>query len=276
MPRTGDAAPYLLWAGACAAATLWLGIAAFDSPAFAAADVRALYGFTDRHGPDALAGVTTALSHMTGSHQFLAAAVVLVAVVWIRGRPRTAAAIAGLLAGSQITTQVLQQLTAAHRAPVWLPDDIWPSGHTTSAMAIALCLVLAVPPAVRPLVGAVAGLWVVSVVFSILHLAQHHPSDVLAALTVTGAWAALALAWLARAEQRTVAENDAGGVPRGRLRPLGVAAAITALSVALMVAHAVSMLRYGAAEVSFAVAAGVIGAATIALAAAVSVAAVGR
>jgi membrane-associated phospholipid phosphatase len=184
----------LLLAGACAAATLWIGIGAFDIGGLTRADNRVLIAFSRVDLPR---GPAITLSHLTGPGLSAIAAVAMVAVAVLRGRPRLAAAMSAIVLGANLTTQVIQHLVSIPRYPLWLPDAIWPSGHTTAAMSLAICAVLLAPPARRLAVAVITGLGVVAVVFSILRVGLHHPSDALAGMTVTGAWTGLAMSALA-------------------------------------------------------------------------------
>jgi membrane-associated phospholipid phosphatase len=124
----------------------------------------------------------------------LAACVVLALV-----RRRVAAAVAAmvLVAGANVTTQVLKYDVLTRPDIGFGEANSLPSGHTTVAVSLALAGVLVAPVALRSLVallvsggatligaGTVVGRW-------------HRPGDVVAGVTVCLLWAALALAVLA-------------------------------------------------------------------------------
>ena len=124
----------------------------------------------------------------------LAACVVLALV---RRRMAAAAAAMVLVAGANVTTQVLKY-DVLIRPDIGFGDvNSLPSGHTTVAVSLALAGVLVAPAAWRSLVallgsggatligaGTVVGRW-------------HRPGDVVAGVAVCLLWAALALALLA-------------------------------------------------------------------------------
>ena len=124
----------------------------------------------------------------------LAACVVLALV---RRRMAAAAAAMVLVAGANVTTQVLKY-DVLTRPDIGFGDvNSLPSGHTTVAVSLALAGVLVAPAAWRSLVallgsggatligaGTVVGRW-------------HRPGDVVAGVAVCLLWAALALAALA-------------------------------------------------------------------------------
>ena len=124
----------------------------------------------------------------------LAACVVLALL-----RRRVAAAVAAmvLVAGANVTTQVLKYDVLTRPDIGFGSTNSLPSGHTTVAVSLALAGVLVAPAALRSLVallgsggatligaGTVVGRW-------------HRPGDVVAGVAVCLLWAALALAVLA-------------------------------------------------------------------------------
>ncbi len=91
-------------------------------------------------------------------------------------------AIAAILLGANVTTQLLKPLLAAPR-PARCPAGpvgaaSWPSGHATAAMSLAPVLVLAAPARLRPAVAALGAAFAVAVSYSFLTLGWHYPSDV--------------------------------------------------------------------------------------------------
>jgi membrane-associated phospholipid phosphatase len=140
----------------------------------------------------------------------LAACVVLALL-----RRRVAAAVAAmvLVAGANITTQVLKY-DVLSRPDIGLgTTNSLPSGHTTVAVSLALAGVLVAPAALRSLVallgsggatligaGTVVGRW-------------HRPGDVVAGVAVCLLWAALALAVLALLQRDGPAPGRASALP---------------------------------------------------------------
>jgi membrane-associated phospholipid phosphatase len=185
----------LLAAAACAAGLFWTWILAFRT---------AWGGEADQHVNDAFRkldshrSIVLALKITTAGDApwFALAAAILVAVAAVRGGARLALVAVAVLLGANVTTQALQQLTAAPRHPLFLPDASWPSGHTTAFAALAVVLVLVVPRRLRwaaALAGAAA---TVLMAYSTLVLGTHHLSDAVGAVLVAGLWGAAAVAWM--------------------------------------------------------------------------------
>ena len=85
---------------------------------------------------------------------------------------------------------------------VFIGPASWPSGHATAATALALSVVLVVPPRLRPVTAVLALLFIAGVGISLLILAWHMPSDVLGGYLMAALWMALAVAGLRAAERR--------------------------------------------------------------------------
>jgi membrane-associated phospholipid phosphatase len=183
----------LLAAALCAAvgAALYLGVVyvAF----LQTADVRTLSGFmglwTPRRGEiaNALVGLFN-----PGSYAILAGALLAAAAIARRVRPAAVAFAA--MAGANITTQLLKPALATQRdfpAGHYMGPEAWPSGHTTAAMSLALALVIVTPLRWRALAAAFGGLATIAVVFSILVVGAHYPSDIAGGFLVATGWACL-------------------------------------------------------------------------------------
>jgi membrane-associated phospholipid phosphatase len=123
------------------------------------------------------------------------------------GRRREALAAVVVVAGANVTTQLLKGVLAHPRyeyftgfhAP-W--PNAFPSGHVTAAASISVALVLATPARLRPLAIA-AGLGftaVASVAVIVLH--WHYPSDVLGGMLMAAGWGFAALAALRFSRRR--------------------------------------------------------------------------
>ena len=128
-----------------------------------------------------------------------------VALALVRRRFDLALGAAVLIAGANVTTQVLKY-DVFTRPDLSLGPNSLPSGHTTVALSIALAAVIVVPPVWRPTtamgVSAVATLVGVATVLG----RWHRPSDVIAATFVCVVWAALGLlaaAFISRQRPRT-------------------------------------------------------------------------
>ncbi len=183
----------LLAAAGCLATAIAVWMVAFGTSQGAAVDAATLSGFTGLQGArsETLARFLSGLADPVPFALFGAA---LVCLALARGRPRLALTVAVVLAGSSVTTQLIK---AGLEQPA-----AWPSGHTTAAMSLALCLVVVVPARRRPLAAAVGGTFALAVVYSILILSWHLPSDVIGGFCVAAAWTLAGLAALAIADRR--------------------------------------------------------------------------
>src|SRR5919198_826424 len=106
-------------------------------------DAAALQGFVGLRRP-AVDPPAQALAGLGDAIPLILLGVALVAWALARGRPRTALAVPAVLAGAELTTQVLKPLLADPRLCHCLADArieaaSFPSGHATGAMALALC-----------------------------------------------------------------------------------------------------------------------------------------
>lgn len=138
------------------------------------------------------------------------------------GRRREVIAALVLIAGANVTTQVLKSVlehvryTAAEQGWEMPWANSFPSGHTTAAATLAVALLFVVPARHRLAASVVGFLLTAAVGFSVVVLAWHYPSDVLGALLVVGAWAFAILAVLRFREDREAAVSDASRRPRER------------------------------------------------------------
>ena len=164
----------------------------------------------------------------------------LIAVALLRRRWRAALMAAAILGGANLTTQVLKRLTEGPRAydlDSWssvMGGELWPSGHTTGAMTLALCLVLVVPRFLRPVAAAVGACYTVAVVYSLMVLGQHLPSDSVGAFLVATGWTFLMLAAARAAERRwpTPVRREPSLSPATVLWPIAAVAVFAAVAIA--------------------------------------------
>jgi hypothetical protein len=121
----------------------------------------------------------------------LAVAAVCVALAFMRGHARLAAAALVVIAGANVTTQLLKDVVL-ERSPldVIAPNSL-PSGHTTVvASAVGALLLVAPRPLRLPVV--VAGALAATVTgASTIVAGWHRPADIVAALAVCVAWTAI-------------------------------------------------------------------------------------
>ena len=121
------------------------------------------------------------------------------AVHWDRRREALAAV--AVVAGANVTTQVLKALLDHHRYQSFLgPDQPWsgafPSGHATAAASIGVALFLVAPPRLRPLAAVIGASFTALVSVSVVLLEWHYPSDVLGGLLIVAGWGFAAVAAL--------------------------------------------------------------------------------
>jgi len=117
---------------------------------------------------------------------------VLLAVViaLVRRRPVEAVGVLVLMAGANLTTQVLKH-ALLDRPDLGVTLDLansFPSGHTTAAAGIAAVFVLVTAARWRPLVLLIGGVSAGLAGWATLTNGWHRPSDVVAAFGVVAAW----------------------------------------------------------------------------------------
>jgi len=114
----------------------------------------------------------------------------------LRRRWGLAAQVAVLVAGANLTTQILKH-QVLERADLGVlterPGNSLPSGHTTVAASVSIALLLVVPRRARPVVALLGAVYTALTGVSTLVGGWHRPSDVIAALLVVLVWTALVL-----------------------------------------------------------------------------------
>ncbi len=188
----------LLSAALCAVLAAALYLAVVHVPAVQAADLRTLEGFM---GLWVLPGAHYSLDLVNLFNPVPFAVLAASLLIWalVAGRRRAAAVALLTMLGAGVTTQILKPLLATQREyPIWhfMGPEAYPSGHTTAAMSFALALVIVSSPRWRPLAAATGGLLTVGMVFSLLVLGSHYPSDVAGGILVATGWACLSTAAL--------------------------------------------------------------------------------
>ncbi|MEO8690764.1 MAG: phosphatase PAP2 family protein, partial [Solirubrobacteraceae bacterium] len=248
------ALPPLAVAAGCALAAVVVWLTAYHLGPVESIDHRTFVGFLGLSRP-ATSGWAAQFSHLADPGPFLTFAATLVVVALLRRRPRTAIAVAVILAGSNVSTQLLKPALAKPEVFPGVGTATWPSGHATAAMALVLCLLLVVPVRFRPAAAALGGLFALAVVYSILILGHHEPSDVLGGFLMAGAWTALGVGALRAAAP----ERDPALRTAATLLPAGLAvAALTAVVGALAVSHWEGTLDYVTAHTTFVAGAAVV------------------
>jgi PAP2 superfamily len=226
----------LLSAAACLLGLVVVGVLALALPAARMRDTAILHGFValDRPG---VHGEVNVLAHLCDPLPYAIIGLLCVGAALARRRGWRALAIVVLLIVTGATTQALKHLLAHPRFTEWLiPENqigvtAWPSGHS---MTLALCAVLAAPPAWRAVTAMVGGTFAVGVGYAVLVLARHFPSDVLGGFLVAGLWTSLAIAALHRIEAPEPARRPLWEplVPIG-----GVAALVAAATIGTRTDH---------------------------------------
>ena len=218
-------------AAACGAGLVGVGLAALGLHAGHEPDVATLHGFAGlyRSWLDSEIELTARLADPI---PYAAVGLTCIGVALARRRLARAAAVAVVLVGTGLTTQVLKHALAEQRYADWLgfgqvDPASWPSGHATAALTLVLCAVMVAPPAWRVAVALAGAAGTLALAAATLALAWHYPSDVLAGFLVAGLWVSLALVVLQRVETadpetrppaRPRLAADAGHARRGRRR----------------------------------------------------------
>jgi membrane-associated phospholipid phosphatase len=115
-----------------------------------------------------------------------------------RRRPHLALTAAVIVAGANVTAQLLKHSTLT-RPVLTEPNPLgpsFPSGHTTVAFSLVVGLVLVVPARARATVAVVAFGYAALVGIGVVTAGWHRPSDVIGAELVVIGWSAFAVAGL--------------------------------------------------------------------------------
>ena len=199
-------------------------------------DTVALTG--NRIGQDRIDDPVNTLLNAMSVVSLLAATAVIGFIALIRGRKALAVTATLLIAGANVTTQLLKHYLLRpdfgidpERAAA---GNSLPSGHTTVAASVAIALILVLPRKLR-VAGAFLGAgYAAAAGVATLSAGWHRPSDAVAAYLVVGAWAAaagLVLLFFQR-EQAVVEPGDAHRMAGAVLGGIGVVA-LLASAVAL-------------------------------------------
>jgi membrane-associated phospholipid phosphatase len=262
--------PPLLLATLTAIALAITGVLAKLVPLTRAGDVRTLNGFVDLNAPHRTPALNT-IAHLADPVPYALVGLVLATIALARGRARVAVAIPLIFVATGVTTEALKHLLATQRLDEWLGHAqiaaaSWPSGHSTAAMTMALCAVIAAPPRLRPTVAAVGGAFAVAVAYAILTLGWHFPSDVFGGYLVAATYVMLAVSAIAFSERRRPSRRgaEAGSRPIDVVPALGVALIGAGAAAAVALARPQALMDYASTHTTF-----VVGALAIAALAAV-------
>jgi len=129
----------------------------------------------------------------------IGATLVAIAIAVLRRRWVLALQAVVLVAGANATTQILKEtLPRPHLLTGWTGPNSLPSGHTTVAASVSAAMLIVAPRRWRPLIAILGTLWTIAAGNSTIAHQWHRPSDVVAAMLVTFAWAAAACALSSR------------------------------------------------------------------------------
>lgn len=169
------------------------------------------------HDHSAAGALAEGLAHLADPLPLLFLLALACAIALWRGRPRDAAAALVVVAGANVTTQLLKLLLAHPRYQPLLgfsqpSETAFPSGHTTAAASIAIAFAFVAPPRLRPLAAILGAGFVFAVGCSVAILEWHYPSDVAGGLLVAAGWGFAVLAGMRALEPG----NGAGAARRGQ------------------------------------------------------------
>lgn len=192
-------------AGACAGFFLLLLGLAYGSPAARYLDATALESSVAL-GPRG-GSLPDRIVQLGDPAVVIVIGAVLAGVALLRGRPRMAALVVALVGLTSVSSQVLKALLAYPRyegavAGAHVDPEAFPSGHSTAAMTLALCLILVSPARLRPLAALVGSGLALAVAFSVIALGWHFPSDAVGGFLLASGWAFALLALLGVVERR--------------------------------------------------------------------------
>ncbi|MFF8345172.1 phosphatase PAP2 family protein [Cellulosimicrobium funkei] len=148
-------------------------------------------------------------------------------IALLRRRWGLAVQVAFLVVGANVTTQLVKHSLLGREELIggWHWENSLPSGHTTVAGSVAAALLLVVPRGARPLVAVLGGAYTAATGISTLVGQWHRPSDVVAAVLVVLAWAALVCVFTPRSALDPGAGPTPGSTVTAVLLLLGAAAA---------------------------------------------------
>jgi membrane-associated phospholipid phosphatase len=231
----------LAGAAGCVILLVATRVAAFHIAFFRNADLTTYLGFMDLHRHGAVHTATTLFVWLCDPQRYVVWAPIVIVIALLRGRPRVAVAVGAILLGANVTTEVLKhalvQPRSAGLAGGWfpLPGTLWPSGHSTAAMAVVLCLMIASPGRLRPLIAALGAAFAVAVGYSLVAKGTHLPADVFGGYLVAATWALLIVAALSAAERRWPSETNVERVSlRAALAPQAVVLIAGVVLIALV------------------------------------------
>jgi membrane-associated phospholipid phosphatase len=109
----------------------------------------------------------------------------------VRRRVDLAIGAALVVAGANLTSQLLKTHLDRPDLDHFPAPNSFPSGHTTAAASVAFALVIALPHAVRGMVALIGASYVTVIAVATVWAEWHRPSDTVAGLLVVLAWGGL-------------------------------------------------------------------------------------
>ena len=181
----------------CAAGLGLLAVFALSIEAGRHLDMRLFFELRDPHPEGgALANAIAALGNPA---PMLAMLVVAVGIALLRGRQREALAAVLVVAGANVTTQLVKVLLAHPRVKVAIGGDpfepnTFPSGHTTAIASAAIAYAFVVPAGWRSLALILGAALTLALGWAVVTIGWHYPSDVLGGILVAAGWGFAVLA----------------------------------------------------------------------------------
>lgn len=212
----------------CSGLLLGLIVLAVDNPSGQFYDEHAMLSLYGAHGSArTIFGWLGTITVWTA----VAALVVFGGLALAQGRARDAIVAFIIVAGANVTTQVLKQVVITRPDHGWGALNSLPSGHTTVITTLTFAALIVVPPVFHLLISAVGALAIALITGSMVTAAWHRPSDVFAGLLVSLIWAGLALCIRRVPQFEYPAASERGWLAR-LLPPLaGSTAAMVVLAV---------------------------------------------
>jgi membrane-associated phospholipid phosphatase len=239
------------------------------------ADVSILRGFSDLGGHPRIGSLARAIIRLCDPDPYVYLCVVPVAIALFRRRIWVALMIMAILLGANCTTELLKPLLAVHRSyslPGGPSRGSWPSGHSTAAMSLALCCVIAAPGRLRPAAAAIGAVFAAAVGYSLLSHKSHYPTDVLGGFLVASVWTLLGIAaiWTAYShrsrQSAATARSDRPTIWAALGPPSTVLLAAVMLVALVVIARPHDVVSYARVHEAFMIGAGGIAALALALA----------
>ncbi|MGK5741578.1 phosphatase PAP2 family protein [Micromonospora sp. URMC 103] len=203
-------------------------------------DTVALTG--NRIGQDRIDGPVDRILNAMSVVSLLAATATIGFIALMRGRIALAITATLLIAGANVSTQLLKHGLSRPDLGIDLEriyaGNSLPSGHTAVAASVAVALVLVLPAKVRAFGAFVGAAYAAAAGVATLSAGWHRPSDAVAAFLVVGAWAAVAglVLLVTQRERARFSSADAHRVAASVLGAGGVLAlTISVLALAWLV-----------------------------------------